>query len=64
MASKSLKKKIARKIAAAEQIIQYGQDMQAVESAKNEIMTISVKYNLSLEDMIDIDDMVQNILKN
>ena len=64
MASKSLKKKIARKIAAAEKIIQYGQDTQAVESAKDEIMTISVKYNLSLEDMIDIDDMVQNILKN
>lgn len=64
MASKSLKKRIARQIATAEQIIQYGQDKQAVESAKDEIMNLTVKYNLDLKDMIDIDDMVQKILKN
>lgn len=64
MASKSLKKKIARKIAEAERIIQNSRDKQAVESAEEEIINLTVKHNLGLEDMIDIDDMVQQILKN
>ena len=64
MASKSLKKKIARKIAEAERIIQNSRDKRAVESAEEEIINLTVKYNLGLEDMIDIDDMVQQILKN
>ena len=64
MASKSLKKKIARRIAEAERIIQNSRDKQAVESAEEEIINLTVKYNLGLEDMIDIDDMVQGILKN
>lgn len=64
MASKSLKKKIARKIAEAERIIQNSRDKRAVESAEEEIINLTVKYNLGLEDMIDIDDMVQGILKN
>ncbi len=64
MASKSLKKKIARKIAEAERIIQNSRDKRAVESAEEEIVNLTVKYNLGLEDMIDIDDMVQGILKN
>lgn len=64
MASKSDKKRIAQKIASAERVIQAGLDKQAVESAKDEIMRLSVKYNLTLQDMIDIDDMVQKILKN
>lgn len=63
MASKSLRKKIAQKIAVAEQIIQNNSDRQAVESAKDEIMHLTVKYNLGLEDMVEIDDMVQKILK-
>lgn len=64
MASKSLKKKIARKIAEAERIIQNSRDKRAVESAEEEIINLTVKHNLGLEDMIDIDDMVQQILKN
>lgn len=63
MASKSLRKKIAQKIAVAEQIIRNNSDRQAVESAKDEIMRLTVKYNLGLEDMVEIDDMVQKILK-
>lgn len=63
MASKSLKKRIAQQIANAERVIQESKDTQAVESAKDEIINLTVKYNLGLEDMIDIDDMVQKILK-
>lgn len=63
MISKSLKKKIARKIAVAEQIIQKNIDKQAVELAQKEIMNLPIKYGLTLEDMIEIDDMVQGILK-
>ena len=63
MVSKSLQKKIARRIAVAEQIIQQNKDKQAVELAQQEIMNLTAKYNLTLIDMIEIDDMVQNILK-
>ncbi len=63
MVSKSLQKKIARKIAVAEQIIQQNKDKQAVELAQQEIMNLTAKYNLTLIDMIEIDDMVQDILK-
>lgn len=64
MVSKSLQKKIARRIAVAEQIIQQNKDKQAVELAQQEIMDLSAKYNLTLIDMMEIDDMVQDILKN
>ena len=63
MASESLKKKIARRIAAAERIIQNNRNKETIESAEEEIINLTSKYNLSLEDMMDIDDMVQNILK-
>lgn len=63
MVSKSLQKKIARRIAVAEQIIQQNKDKQAVELAQQEIMDLSAKYNLTLIDMMEIDDMVQDILK-
>lgn len=63
MASRSLRKKLARRIAVAERIIQKNDDQEAVKLAKEEIMSLSVKYNLGLEDMLDIDEMVQNILK-
>ena len=63
MASRSLRKKLARRIAVAERIIQKNDDQVAVKLAKEEIMSLSVKYNLGLEDMLDIDEMVQNILK-
>jgi len=63
MASESLKKKIARRIAAAERIIQNSRNKESIESAEEEIINLTSKYNLSLEDMMDIDDMVQKILK-
>ena len=63
MTSKSLRKKLARRIAIAEQIIEKNENEEAVKWAENEIMSLSVKYNLGLEDMLDIDEMVQNILK-
>ena len=63
MVSKSLQKKIARRIAVAEQIIQQNKDKQAVELAQQEIMNLTAKYNLTLIDMMEIDDMVQDILK-
>ena len=63
MVSKSLQKKIARRIAVAEQIIQQNKDKQAVELAQQEIMNLTAKYNLTLIDMIEIYDMVQDILK-
>ena len=64
MASESLKRKIARKIAAAERVIQTNKNKEIIESAEEEIINLTSKYNLSLKDMMDIDDMVQNILKN
>jgi cell division GTPase FtsZ len=63
MASESLKRKVARRIAAAERIIQNNRNRETIESAEEEIINLTSKYNLSLEDMMDIDDMVQNILK-
>lgn len=63
MASESLKRKVARRIAAAERIIQNNKNKETIESAEEEIINLTSKYNLSLEDMMDIDDMVQNILK-
>ena len=63
MASESLKRKVARRIAAAERIIQNNKNRETIESAEEEIINLTSKYNLSLEDMMDIDDMVQNILK-
>lgn len=64
MASESLKRRIARKIAAAERVIQTNKNKEIIESAEEEIINLTSKYNLSLKDMMDIDDMVQNILKN
>jgi len=63
MASESLKRKLARRIAAAERIIQNSRNKESIESAEEEIINLTSKYNLSLEDMMDIDDMVQKILK-
>ena len=52
---------LAQKIANAELIIRNSEDKKAVEKAKNDIIELSGKA-MSLEDMLVIDEMVQEIL--
>lgn len=59
MASKSLRKKIARRIITAERIIENSRDERAVKKAEQEIIHLTEKYNLSLEDIFEIDEMIQ-----
>lgn len=54
-------KNLAKKIAEAEYIIQTSDDSKAVSKAENEIIELSGKAT-SLEDMMIIDEMVQEIL--
>lgn len=54
---------LAKKIAKAELIIQRNEDPEAVAKAQAEILELSGKAK-SIEDMIAIDDMVQEILEN
>lgn len=54
-------KNLAKKIAEAEYIIQTSDDSKAVRKAENEIIELSGKAT-SLEDMMIIDEMVQEIL--
>ena len=56
-------KKIAEKIARLEQIILDTSDPRVKEKAENDIMQLTVKYNLNLYDMIEIDEMVQSMLQ-
>ena len=56
-------KNFAKKIAKFEKIIQDNADKQAVHNAEQEIMKISGQVD-SLEDMIIIDELVQEILSN
>lgn len=62
MASKSLRKKIARKIAEAEKVIQHSQDKHARQVAEEEIMKLTEEHNLNIIDLLEIDDMIQNML--
>ena len=52
---------LAQKIVNAELIIRNSEDEKAVEKAKNDIIELSGKA-MSLEDMLVIDEMVQEIL--
>lgn len=56
-------KNFAKKIAKFEKIIQDNADKDAVYKAEQEIMKISGQVK-SLEDMIIIDELVQEILSN
>ena len=56
-------KNFAKKIAKFEKIIQDNADKKAVHNAEQEIMKISGQVD-SLEDMIIIDELVQEILSN
>lgn len=62
MANKSTRKKVAKRMAALEKIIEANADQDAVKAAKDEIISLTAKYNLGLEDMLEIDDMIQSIL--
>jgi hypothetical protein len=62
MANKSTRKKVAKRMAALEKIIEANADQDAVKAAKDEIISLTAKYSLGLEDMLEIDDMVQSIL--
>lgn len=65
MVSKSRQNKIARRIAMLEKIRQnnLNKNSELVEKVEKELATIPEKYNLGLGDLLEIDDMVQNILK-
>lgn len=54
-------KNLAKKIAEAEYIIQTSDDSQAVSKAQNAILELSGKA-MSLEDMMIVDELVQEIL--
>ena len=54
-------KNLAQKIAKAERIVQTSDDPKAVKKAEQEIMELSGHVE-SIEDMVIIDDMVQDLL--
>lgn len=56
-------KNFAKKIAQFEKIIQESEDKDAVRKAEKEIMKLSGQVK-SLEDMIIIDELVQEILSD
>lgn len=56
-------KNLAQKIAKAERIIQTSDDKQAIRKAEQEIMELSGRAE-TIEDMVIIDEMVQDILEN
>lgn len=60
---RSERKQLAKRIAVLESIIQANLDQEAVESAKNEIMNLTSRSEISLEDMAYIDEMVQKKLE-
>ena len=55
-------KQLAEEIAKAELTLRENKDEQEVRKAKKDILLLSKRIT-SLEDMLRIDDMVQNILK-
>ena len=56
-------KNFAQKIAKCERIIQESDDKNAVHKAQEDIMKLSGQVH-SLEDMVIIDELVQEILSN
>ena len=55
-------KNLAIKIAKLEQIIQTSQDPKEIQEAQNQIIDLSGRVR-SLEDMVLLDDMIQEILE-
>lgn len=58
MLSNAEKKKIARKIAALERIIEFNKDSKAVESAKIQIKETISSNNLDLGDLLELDELI------
>lgn len=56
-------KNLAKKIAKEELVLKHSQDSEAIKRAENEIMKLCGHVN-SIEDMVLIDDLVQDILAN
>lgn len=56
-------KNLANKIAKLEQIIQRNEDPKQVQQVKDEIMKLSGHVD-SLEDIMLMDELIQDILKN
>lgn len=56
-------KKIAKEIARLEQIILDTCDPRVKKKAESDIMQLTVKHNLNLIDMMEIDEMVQSMLQ-
>lgn len=56
-------KNLANKIAKLEQIVQRNEDPKQVQQAKGEIMKLSGHVD-SLEDIMLMDELIQDILKN
>ena len=55
-------KSLAKRIADAEYIVQTSSDKKEVNKAKNTIMELA-NHAIDLEDMVILDEMVQDILK-
>ena len=56
-------KNLAQKIAECENIIQTSQNMKEVSDAQDQIMKLSGRVK-TFEDMMILDEMIQDILKN
>lgn len=56
-------KNLAKKIAKEELVLKHSQDSETIKRAENEIMKLCGHVN-SIEDMVLIDDLVQDILAN
>lgn len=65
MISKSQLKKIVQRIIVLEKIRKnnINKNPELVKKAEDELSAIPEKYKLGLGDLLEIDDMVQNILK-
>ena len=66
MISKSQLRKIAQRIYELEHIRQsnLNKNPELVKKAEDELIAIPEKYNLGLGDLLEIDDLVQDILKS
>ena len=66
MVSKSQQRKIAQRIYELELIRQsnLNKNPELVKKAEDELIAIPEKYNLGLGDLLEIDDLVQDILKS
>ena len=60
--TKKQMKTLASSIAKNEYIIQTSSDNFEVNEAKEAIMDLNMRYDLSLEEMLALDDMVREIL--